>query len=161
MPRLIVSLSLLFFIAIISIGGCGGGGMDDGAEPTLPPTIPPTSPPGSQGCLDCPCDIFGIPMTSECWKSPEFSILVFGIDKFCFLSNPGTNIQVFSDSSSGSKVCLIRFSEAHESCGSDFHQGGLSNEELEACMDCLEDYATDLNDSGISVDGGPPYNCPD
>lgn len=162
----IIVISVLMFYT-----GCGGGGDggdgdgDDGGSPT--PGVSPT--PGTEGCNNCPCDFFSVPMTDECWPEPEFLPEEAGETPLCMLS-PSSSFFGFAlaiidenqcSTTEGNGCCVIY---PYEQLGGDCQtpvgiaESLLSNQ-VEDCRTCLEEYATALNDSGITVTGGPPYIC--
>lgn len=179
---LFVSFILFLFIAIVNIGGCDGGGMGDGSEPTpIPtpvatpePTPEPTPPPDvSEACSNCPCDFFSVPMTFECWvgdpDTPVFENIIgsaaFNEPAACQLYTFGITVMMVVDDLRNTETaiddCNIIPLKADTCDAQGDSQTGLTQLQITNCRICLGEYATALNDAGISVIGGPPYECLD
>jgi len=123
----------------------------------------------------CPCRFDLVPITTECWDSPEdFLPIYLSASSQSFLicelvsQQPETPISAYSISvgtvmeEEVGGFCRISMTEAPPACGSqnEFHE--LTAEELKACQCELQAYVTALNEGGsISVTGGPPYTCGD
>ena len=150
MPKLFIRIALTIILALGAIGGCGGYGI--GAR-----------------CNNCPCDFFSVPMTGKCWEigpdQPAFDP---------FPPSPGTEsdscgISIPSVSDGGAFItdnfftgrlsCTISGLDTADCPAPDESQVGLTRGQFADCRICLEEYATALNESGITVTGGPPYTC--
>ena len=85
MIRLLVSFSLLLFVAIVSMGGCDGGGSGDGMEPepTPVPTLLPTPTPGSGDCDFVPDESGQLYTEEDCAELTQ----AFNCADFSFQSN--------------------------------------------------------------------------
>lgn len=157
MIRHLSTFTLMMFIALGAIGGCDSGGSGDVTLPTLPP--PP--PIGPQECSNCPCDFFIVPMTVECWVTdftPQFS------DGGAFQDElPGWCILEGTEAMSVSPhdTCRIGQFRSDTCYAPDDFTSRLSPSEADSCRTCLGNYAAELNDSGVRVIGGPPYECVD
>ncbi len=156
---LIIAIGALMFYT-----GCDGGGDGGGGDGTPVPTGQPRVC-GSSGA-DCPCDFFSVPMTDGCWPEPEFrpeeahgvslcSLVPFSaFFGFAMAILPQTQCITLE----GSGCCLIE-ELASNNCAAPDILEGLRFDQVEECRICLEEYATELNDAGITVTGGPPYIC--
>ena len=163
MTRLLSTFTILMFIALGSIGGCDGGGNGgDVIEPTPPPDL-------SEACLNCPCDFFSVPMTAECWvidsEQPAFASFPPSpgteFDS-CRISNPSVldgGAFITDDFFSPELSCSISGLDAANCPAPDETHFGLTQAQFANCLTCLNEYATTLNTSGITVTGGPPYTC--
>jgi hypothetical protein len=64
------------------------------------------------------------------------------------------------DTPEGNGCCVIY---PEEQLGGNCHPPSviesLRSDQVADCKICLEEYATELNESGIAVTGGPPYKC--
>ncbi len=160
----IIVISVLMFYT--GCDGDGGGG-DNGGSPT--PAVSPS--PGPEACANCPCDFFSVPMTSECWVidsvTPEFLGGGAGFYvEFCGLRTPGSafiGMEVSEDLIYGpgtvNDACTITNLQSDTCAAPDIVVDELTQDQIEDCRTCLEEYATALNDGGIDVSGGPPYTC--
>ena len=151
---LIIVISVLMFN--IGCDGDGSGSSTDGGS-------------GTEGCANCPCDFFSVPMTTECWvidsDQPAFAP---------FPPSPGTEFDscrisipsvidggafITDDFFSAELSCSILGLDATNCPSPDESQSGLTQAQFADCLTCLEQYATELNNTGITVTGGPPYSC--
>jgi hypothetical protein len=123
--------------------------------------------------VECPCDYFSVPMTTQCW-----------VDPFPNPSNP--NAPIFVTFPTPEPACSVSISDptAQEAllflvfcdpdcecrksvtpfaaCGNPVPPVQLTPEEFQACQCELQAYVTALNRvAGIQVSGGPPYICSD
>jgi len=161
------TLALIITISILmSYGGCDGdgGGQGQGAPGGGVP---------EEACDICPCDYFSVPMTTGCWVSddmgPTFDPGDEGIPgERCSLYPTdlgfGNGIAVFSELAfacpESERCCRITSLNSDTCDRPNETVGHLSIDEVRACQACLEEYATELNESGIAaVSAGPPYTC--
>jgi len=124
----------------------------------------------------CPCDFEAVPMTTGCWSPPNLTGATYLEE---IIDEGGQQVlqvcSAFNDSRSqartagvikypepGTGVCVI--SAPPGPCDPDGNVGKVkiplnSTEELRACQCELLAYVTALNEGGIMVSGGPPYEC--
>ena len=121
--------------------------------------------------VECPCDFELVPKETECWIEPFQGSPNYRAEDFiCLVSNACGDeeecqaliaLQVEEASASFPSKCFIR-SVNVAGCGPSQPAQELTPEELRACQCELLAYTTALNEvAGISVTGGPPYECMD
>jgi hypothetical protein len=150
------TLALIIVIGVLMFyTGCDGDGSGDGGD--------------SPGV--CPCDFFSVPMTAGCWvvdtDQPTFRPFPpppsSGFES-CDVLRQGTfdagitviRLAAFDVPSS---ACTIFGLESDTCPAPNFGEGPLTQSQIDDCATNLEEYATALNDAGITVTGGPPYTC--
>jgi hypothetical protein len=124
----------------------------------------------------CPCNFEAVPKDTACWKEP-FGNLNTGPDytatvgeppkEVCFVVNihilgPEVLLGLFVDSPVvGQGVCSTAAIGLGDGCtATTAEEVDLTPEEVKACQCELLAYTTALNEvDGISVSGGPPYEC--
>jgi hypothetical protein len=155
----LASIIVKLICVLMFYTGCGSDGGDGSGSPD----------PGTEACTNCPCDFFSVPMTAGCWAvdsdQPHFFPFQSPLaDIACELRRQGEGrfkgiaVVVFVEQDLTDLSCTIRvfsdtcpvFSVLHTS---------LDEDTIADCSTCLEAYATALNNGGIGVSGGPPYNC--
>ncbi len=115
----------------------------------------------------CPCRFDLVPITTECWDSPEDFLPLYASSSsfICNLASqqPGMNgYSLNVEIGVPQPFCQISMQNAPPACGTQFEFHELTAEELKACQCELLAYTTALNElDGISVFGGPPYTCGD
>jgi len=139
--------------------------------------------------VECPCDFESVPMTTGCWtepfamgpppnRLPEFTEEVGGQDCGTFnaseepdgmtiIDPPALSTAVahltsigVSAPAGGVTQCSRQIIGAINDCDAvSISVSDISPEEVLACQCELLAYTTALNESGISVSGGPPYVC--
>jgi hypothetical protein len=126
--------------------------------------------------VECPCDYFAVPPTTECWVDPFtgtadhefFSDLSIPpkITEFCTLhriEGPGAVINFvvgISDAPPPEAGCYVTTGNVPSNCSSSQQVFPMTPEQFEACQCELAAYAAALNAvDGIEVSGGPPYEC--
>ena len=169
MVRKAILVLLIIITVLMSYGGCDGDGGGDGIEPTPMPEASPTPQPSPEGCFNCPCDFFSVPMTEDCWEEPEFrpeeahGVSLCSLVPFSAFFGFGMAILPESQCSGGGHGCCVIFPDGenpNDNCAApDVIEFLTSADQVEDCRTCLEEYATELNDAGITVTGGPPYVC--
>ncbi|MCH7951078.1 MAG: hypothetical protein IH875_11505 [Candidatus Dadabacteria bacterium] len=128
--------------------------------------------------VECPCDFESVPKVQGCWVNPFESGPAYiddtGFDEVCVVRNgavdmkPGVLIQL--EVGGGRPEiqqlpgCEIKIIDPQSNPNFDCNAEpiilvGLSTEEVLACQCELLAYTTALNEGGISVSGGPPYEC--
>ena len=108
-------------------------------------------------------------MTEDCWvrESDQPAFAPFpplegtAFDS-CRISIPSVvdgGAFITDDFFSGELSCSISSLDVATCPGHDESQLGLTSDQFGDCLTCLEEYATELNESGVMVTGGPPYTC--
>ncbi len=160
MMRKTTFASIIVVSVLMLYTGCGGDG--DGI---------PDPDPGTEGCTNCPCDFFSVPMTAGCWVVDSDQPTFFSFPPP--LSSGFESCDLLRQGTLDDGLTVIRldgFGEVQSSCrifglesdtcpAPDFFEGPLTQDQIADCSTCLEEYATALNDAGITVTGGPPYVC--
>jgi hypothetical protein len=118
---------------------------------------------------ECPCDYNQVPMTTACWgggqptftpcpsdmctTSPSVCETNFGKTSFDRFMAAGTD----DDSQ---YYCSIVAADLGPQCP-DITEGipGITLDQLRTCLCRLEQYTTELHQSGIEVEPGPPFMC--
>jgi hypothetical protein len=148
-----IFLALLFLLAVVI--GCDG----DGGSNTPPELL----------CQQiCPCDFLDVPMTEECWSNDPNNPNIFdpgdagSLD--CQILSPestnfATRVIVERPFGNNPAKCEIDF-QNFNCCPLDCGPTDLNTQEFEACISCLEQYATELNASGFPVKNEPPASEP-
>lgn len=123
---------------------------------------------GGGKCNNCPCNFFSVPMELGCWSAipgdntfeSDSSAEIETCDiETLFGRGIGVFNATFFDEPSGDDGCRIEIFDFDFCRVTNVRRTGLDGEQVEACRTCLEEYATELNNSGITVTGGPPYIC--
>jgi len=119
--------------------------------------------------VECPCDFDSVRMTPGCWTDgldrgvPEYTENDLGQERLCRLAsggNPGLHmiLRVVIDEQGDTCDITVR-GAAIEACDVPATNRDITPEELKACQCELLAYTTALNEGGISVSPGPPYEC--
>lgn len=125
--------------------------------------------------VECPCDFEAVPKTLGCWASKQFENDPdyedeSGEGNGCTVRNIDKNNRQLRIGIEGvgqaQKSCFTQNEVDIPGCGPDpplkVEVLNLTPEELKACQCELLAYTTALNEvEGISVSGGPPYECLD
>jgi hypothetical protein len=169
-----VRTSALIIVMTISVfmlyGGCNGDNVLTTDE----------APPGAEApagqspeCEMCPCKFFDIPMTEDCWVDrtelpPRFlsSTQIQDNGIACslvqnFLSSTYARVALTHPQPNSTRTFCSTTTSNRDICdGPPSREINLRGSgEIAACRTCLEEYATALNESGVSVSGGPLYLC--
>ena len=125
--------------------------------------------------VECPCDFESVPKDTECWNEPfegqdpsYIEDLPNGVLVCRTQGTPGTTTGAAAVELQVSQalipeltsVCRRFHNEVGAACGppsTPFIE--LTPAELKACQCELLAYTTALNEGGISVSPGPPYEC--
>jgi hypothetical protein len=177
-----VRTSALIIVMTISVfmlyGGCNGDNVLTTDE----------APPGAEApagqspeCQNCPCKYFEVPMTEDCWGEPSDARFTIALEQgdpprldscTCRVNRPdrlgGLSVQIFAPSDRPPNTectstlvggCTTGAPEADTCPGHPRVRRNIIGNQNAACRTCLEQYAMELNASGIMVTGGPPYIC--
>ena len=174
--------------------GGGQGAPASTPTPTPQPTPTPLPgggvqpPTESAECQKCPCKYFEVPMNADCWVSPPRDtdeVPAHSLPPFFDAETKSTCLVLSGDAftvngyefSSGDPipmVCLYGTKYSADLCDAPSEQppnprGAIrirftTEEEIDACRSCLEQYVTflhvRLNDElGVGVMNGPPFAC--
>ncbi|MGH7799598.1 MAG: hypothetical protein ACREOW_03090 [Thermodesulfobacteriota bacterium] len=104
-------------------------------------------------CQGCPCNFFEVPFTEECWPTGATHAFFTDVDE-CLIDTFGQPVRQGVQGSS----CTNEHT-GQPGCPNPDQVIILEPEQVNPCVSCIEEYATALNDSGITVFGGPPYIC--
>jgi len=123
----------------------------------------------------CPCDYDVVPKTLECWNQAQGDDRFWSVqvgdegEQNCDLvlglfpgRGGGTIFVSMNLHTMGINQCEVKITDSQEACGLpleiDFNN--ITPEEVKACECDLLAYVTELNNvDGITVSGGPPYEC--
>jgi len=119
--------------------------------------------------VECPCNFESVPKDTDCWVIPfNADFPIYGenlpVDGLCHLFSlaiePSDATQLIVDTDQ-SECHIINTPFKEECIVASSSAFNLTPEQLMACQCELLAYTTALNDGGISVSPGPPYECMD
>jgi len=117
--------------------------------------------------VECPCDFDSVRMTPGCWTDqrdadPEYETIGTANDGECRLINrlnPQLTLMHVRQGESFGTNCTIHARDLADCDAPGFTEIPITPEEVKACQCELLAYTTALNEGGITVSGGPPYEC--
>lgn len=186
--------TMVLMILIFGLTFYTGCGEDDGGGQGAPTPTPTASPPPGGGvqpptesaeCQQCPCKYFQVPTTADCWVSPPRDtdeVPAHTIPPFFDSSSQSDCLVLSGDAFTANGyefdrdegiVCLYGTKYSADLCDAPSQQPpkprdpihiSITEQQLDACRSCLEQYVTFLHvrlhdELGVGVMNGPPFAC--